>query len=203
MIGILMGYLASVLLAISLLVNNELKFRWLNMFGCLSFIIYGVLIGALPIVLTNAILLLINLFYLVKTYSTKEAFDLYEFTPGEKIINKFLQFYDKDIQAFFPGFKLAGDDNDIRFIVLRNMNIANIFVAELSANGTAYVKINYTVAKFRDYKVGTFIFEKEKQYLVSKGIKQIAYTNVFNNNHAAFLKKMGFEKQGGLTVKNL
>jgi hypothetical protein len=203
MIGVLMGYLASVLLAISLLVNNELKFRWLNMFGCLAFIIYGVLISALPIVLTNAILLLINLFYLVKTYNTKEAFDLYEFIPGEKIINKFLQFYDKDVQAFFPGFKLAGDDNDIRFIVLRNMNIANIFVAELSADGTAYVKINYTVAKFRDYKVGTFIFEKEKQYLVSKGIRQIAYKNVSNKNHAAFLKKMGFQQQGTLTVKNL
>jgi hypothetical protein len=203
MIGILMGYLASVLLAISLLVNNELKFRWLNMFGCLAFIIYGILIGAFPIVLTNAILLLINLFYLVKTYNTKEAFDLYEFTPGEKIINKFLQFYDKDIQAFFPGFKLAGGDNDIRFIVLRDMNIANIFVAELSSDGIAYVKINYTVPKFRDYKVGTFIFEREKRYLVSRGIRQIAYTTVGNKNHASFLKKMGFERHHELTIKNL
>lgn len=203
LIGVLIGYLASVLLAISLLVNNELKFRWLNMFGCLAFIAYGVLITAFPIILTNAILLLINLFYLVKTYNTREAFDLYEFTPGEKIITKFLQFYDKDIRLFFPGFKLAGSDNDIRFIVLRDMAIANIFVAALSDDGTAYVKINYTVAKFRDYKVGTFIFEKEKQYLISKGIGQIAYTSVANKNHAAFLKKMGFVQKDGLTVKTL
>lgn len=199
----LIGYIASILLAISLLVNNELKFRWLNMFGCLSFIVYGILITAFPIILTNTILLLINLYYLVKTYRTKEAFDLYEFTPGEKIITKFLQFYDKDIQSFFPGFKLAGDDNDIRFIVLRDMAIANIFAAELTADGTAYIKINYTVAKFRDYKVGTFIFNKEKQYLTSKGIKRIAYTTVTNKNHLEFLKKMGFVQQDGMMIKPL
>jgi len=54
------GYLASILLAISLLVNNDLKFRWLNSFGCLSFIIYGLMIHAFPIILTNVILLVIN-----------------------------------------------------------------------------------------------------------------------------------------------
>ena len=54
------GYLASILLAISLMVNNDLKFRWLNTFGCLSFILYGIFIQAMPVILTNSLLLLIN-----------------------------------------------------------------------------------------------------------------------------------------------
>ncbi len=203
MIGILVGYAASVLLALSLLVNNDLRFRWLNLFGCLAFIIYGILITAFPIILTNTILLLINAFYLVKAYNTKENFDLLEFIPGDKIINKFLQFYNKDIESYFPEYKLAGNDNDIRFVTLRDMVIANIFVAELSADGKAYVKINYTVPKYRDYKVGTFIFEKEKTFLKTKGIQQLLYSNVSNKNHEAFLKRMGFEKQNGQMVKTL
>jgi hypothetical protein len=203
MLGMIIGYLASVLLALSLLVNNDLKFRWLNMFGCLAFIIYGILITAFPIILTNAILLLINVYYLIKTYNTKENFDLLEFTPGDKIISKFLQFYSKDIGSYFPGFKLSGNDNDIRFVTLRDMVIANIFVAELSADGVAYVKINYTVPRYRDYKVGTFIFEKEKDFLLGKGIRRVVYNNVINKEHTTFLEKMGFEKHDGLMVKSL
>src|SRR5688572_17319812 len=56
------GYLASLLLALSLMVNNDLRFRWLNSGGCVAFIIYGVLINAIPIILTNTGLLLINLY---------------------------------------------------------------------------------------------------------------------------------------------
>jgi hypothetical protein len=198
-IGEIMGYVASVLLAISLLVNGELKFRWVNSFGCVAFIIYGILINAFPVTLTNVILLLINAFQLAKAYKAKEAFDLYEFTPGEKIIDKFLQFYDKDIHHYFPGFSLNNSENNIHFIVLRDMAIANIFVAQLTSDGTANVKINYTIPKFRDYKVGRFILDKEKQYLTSKGIKQIMYTSVANKSHLGFLKKMGFtDHQGGM-----
>jgi len=203
MLGTIIGYVASVLLALSLLVNNDLKFRWLNMFGCLSFIIYGILITAFPIILTNSILLLINAYYLIKTYSTKENFDLLEFTPGDKIITKFLQFYSKDIESYFPAYKLSGNDNDIRFVTLRDMVIANIFVAELSAEGVAYVKINYTVPKYRDYKVGTFIFQKENSFLLGKGITKVVYNIVTNKEHAAFLKKMGFKKQDGAMMKLL
>jgi hypothetical protein len=186
MISAAFGYVASLLLAISLLVNNELKFRWFNMGGQLFFIAYGILIKAFPILLTNTILLSINVFYLFR------AFDLMEFKPDEKIIQKFLKFYQKDIAAFFPEFKLSGSDNDIRFIVLRDMVIANIFIAEITTEGTAYVKLNYTVPKYRDYKVGTFIFEKEKDYLISKGIKNIMYEEVRNKSHENFLKRMRF-----------
>lgn len=203
MVAVTIGYVASVLLAISLLVTNELRFRWLNFSGCLAFIIYGILINAFPIILTNTILLLINAYYLFKTYRTRENFDLMEFLPGDGIIKKFLQFYTKDIESYFPGFRLAGGDNDIRFVVLRDMAIANIFVAELREDGTAEVKINYTVPKFRDYKVGTFIFHKEKQYLVSKGASRIIYREVANKAHLGFLKKMGFVPEKDQWVKTL
>lgn len=203
MIAVLTGYLASVLLAVSLMVNNELRFRWLNMFGCLSFIIYGLLIAAFPVVLTNAVLLLINVIYLFRTYNTKENFDVLEFAPGDKIISKFLQFYEKDINAYFPGFSAAFNENDIRLVVLRDMVIANIFVAERSADATATVKVNYTVPKYRDFKVGTFLFRKNKNFLVEKGVKQIVYQQVNRTSHRKFLDRMGFVERGGRVIKDL
>ena len=99
----LVGYLASVFLGISLLVSNELKFRWINTIGCLIFVVYGILLYAWPIIFTNAVLFCINIFYLIKIYRTEEAFDILEYQQGDKIINKFLSFYSKDIQQFFPN----------------------------------------------------------------------------------------------------
>lgn len=194
-IASLLGYVASLLLAISLLVNNDLKFRWLNTFGCLSFILYGVFINAFPIILTNSILLLINVFYLVRIYRSNENFDLLAFKAGDELINKFLTFHQADIKAYFPDYDLLDKTNDINFVVLRDMVIANIFAASLMADGTAIVKINYTTPKYRDYKIGKFLFQKEKQFLLTHGIRRLVYTHVFNKKHEAYLLKMGFEKE--------
>jgi hypothetical protein len=191
----ILGYLASVLLAISLLINNDLKFRWLNTFGNISFISYGVIINAFPLILTNSILLIINLYRLVKIYRTKEDFDLLEFNEGGKLIDKFLSFHEDDIKSYFPNYNLYEKNNNLKFIVLRDMVVANIFVASVGEDGTAIVRINYTVAKYRDYKVGKYVFDKEKKYLLSKGVKVLVYEEVHNKNHERFLLRMGFAKE--------
>ncbi|MFZ4057937.1 MAG: hypothetical protein ACOYKE_07345 [Ferruginibacter sp.] len=194
-ISAILGYLASVLLAISLLVNHDLKFRWLNTFGCLSFIAYGAIIHAFPIILTNGILLLINVYYLIKIYRTQENFDLVEIKSDDQLIHKFLLFYERDILSYFPKFFYTQLNDTICFVVLRDIVIANIFAAKLDQDGSAIVDVNYTVDRYRDYKVGKYLFEKEKSYLLSKGANRIVYLEVSNANHEKFLKKMGFEKQ--------
>lgn len=194
-IATILGYLASVFLAISLIVNNDLKFRWINAMGCLSFTIYGLLISAFPIVLANLFLFAINLYYLIKLYRAHEDFELIEFKGNDKLVSKFLEFYNKDINNYFPDYKPELKENNISFVVLRDLVIANIFIAELQNDGTALVKLNYTVPKYRDYKVGRFIFNTENRFLVSKGVRRIMYESVSNKGHEKFLNIMGFQKR--------
>ncbi len=189
------GYLASLLLALGLLVNNDLKFRLLNTAGNIAFIIYGVVLGAMPIILTNSILLAINLFYLYKIYNRKEHFELLEFSSGGILVDRFLSFYQKDIATHFPDFKREQLEGNLNFVVLRDLVIANIFSARLADDGTAEVILNYTVTKYRDYKVGRFIFDTENQYLLSKGVKTIYYKTVAHKRHEKFLLVMGFVQQ--------
>jgi hypothetical protein len=191
--AVIIGYLASVLLGISLMMNDDLKFRWVNALGCLFFIIYGFMISAFPIVLTNAFLLLINVYYLVKIYRTTEDLELMEFKGDEKLIHKFLGFYKKDIHHFFPGYVYEPNEKNIRFVVLRDLVIANIFIAELKEDGTAVIQLNYTVPKYRDYKIGEFIFNKENKFLSEKGVKRIVYESVANKKYQKLLKKMNFK----------
>lgn len=186
------GYLASLLLALGLLVSNDIKFRWLNSGGCVAFIIYGVLLNAIPIILTNGILLAINLVWLYKIYNRQELFELLEFDTGGIMVDRFLAFYQNDTEKFFPDFRREQLEGNLNFVVLRDLVIANIFSASVKENGDAEVILNYTVPKYRDFKVGRFIFDKEKKYLLSKGVKRIVYHTVANRNHRRFLGVMQF-----------
>lgn len=189
------GYLATALLAIGLLVNNDIKFRWLNFSGNIAFIIYGVILNAMPVILTNALLLCINVYFLFRIYNRKELFEILEFGTGGIMVERFLDFYKHDIAIYFPNFTKETIEGNLNFVVLRDLVIANTFSTKLNGDGTAEVKLNYTVAKYRDYKVGRFIFEKEKQFLLSKGVEKIYYDVVANKQHEKFLLKMGFQKE--------
>ncbi len=195
------GYLASLFLIIALLVNGDIKFRIYNILGTISFIIYGIIFSAWPVLLTNVILFFINIYYLRKLYAHKEDFELIEFNGDEKLAIKFLHFYAEDIKTYFRDFKEAQLKGDLNFVVLRDLVIANIFSAQILENGDAVVALNYTTKKYRDFKVGKFIFEKERQFLILKGINSIVYKHVANKSHIHYLKTLGFEENEGGFVK--
>lgn len=190
-----LGYAASLMLIIALLVSNDLKFRWFNTAGNIFFICYAIILGTIPVLITNTILLFINAVYLIRVYRRQENFDLIEFSGEEKLVGKFIGFYDQDIHDFFPEFNQTQLKGNLNFVILRDLVIANIFSASLLPDGDAEVVINYTLKKYRDYKVGRFIFDKEKSFLISKGVKRIVYRQVANSNHKRFLKVMGFGKE--------
>ena len=197
------GYLASLFLIIALLVNGDVKFRIYNILGTISFIIYGIIFSAWPVLLTNVILFFINIYYLRKLVAHKEDFELIEFKGEEKLALKFLDFYAADIKTYFPDFKEEQLKGNLNFVVLRDLVIANIFSAQILPNGDAIVALNYTTKKYRDFKIGKFIFDKEKQYLILKGIKRIVYGKVFNKSHEYYLKKLSFYKNEESFIKDL
>ncbi|AAN54141.2 YgjV family protein [Shewanella oneidensis MR-1] len=62
------GYLASVVVAISLMMSDIKKLRWLNLFGAMLFVAYGMAIQAYPVAAVNFFIVLIDLYYLIKIY---------------------------------------------------------------------------------------------------------------------------------------
>jgi len=51
--------------------RKMLFLRIVNTIGCVFFIVYGILLGQAPIIITNAAIVLINIYYLSK--SKKES----------------------------------------------------------------------------------------------------------------------------------
>lgn len=62
----ILGYLASIFIACSLLMKDIKKLRYINSIGCILFVIYGIIIEAYPVALMNGFCVLINLYYLIK-----------------------------------------------------------------------------------------------------------------------------------------
>jgi len=60
------GYAAMIALMISFTVKDIKKLRIINTIGCILFVVYGFMIHSWPIIITNAFITLVNLYYLLK-----------------------------------------------------------------------------------------------------------------------------------------
>ena len=65
-----LGYAASLIVLISLLMSSIKKLRWINLAGALLFGIYGFMIQSLPTGFMNLGIVIIDIYYLVKHNST-------------------------------------------------------------------------------------------------------------------------------------
>ncbi len=185
------GYSASAIIALSMTMNSIVKFRWINLFGASTFAIYGIMINAIPVALLNGFIVSVDIFYLFRIYSKKELFEILEIRSDNRYLIRFLEFHKKDIVKFFPGFTYKPEMNTISFFILRNTNIAGIFLAHPENNDTLIVGLDYVVPEYRDYKNGKFIYYNLKDEFLKGGYKKIISKGQ-TPKHARYLKKLGF-----------
>lgn len=189
----IIGYTASAIIALSMTMSSIVKFRWINLVGASTFATYGILIGALPVALLNGFIVMVDIFYLLRIYGKKELFETIEIRKDNRYLLRFLEFHDKEIQQFFPGFKYKPEMNTVSFFILRNTNIAGIFLAHHGKDGALNVGLDYVVPEYRDYKNGKFIYHSLNNEFVKSGFRKIVAPGL-TNKHAKYLKKLGFQK---------
>ncbi|MCK5731126.1 MAG: GNAT family N-acetyltransferase [Draconibacterium sp.] len=184
------GYVASTLVLISLSLSSILRLRIFNLFGAAVFSFYGFYIGSLPVGIMNLIIVFTNLYYLQKLYFQKDKFEIVESKSNQEYVLKFLNHFKKDIQKYSPDFNLDLNKNQIILMVMRNMNMAGIFVAKDDGDRLE-VELDYVTPQYRDYKNGAFIFSHFRKAIKVKEYKTII-ANSQNPQQIKYLKKMGF-----------
>ena len=68
----IIGIAASVLVLVSFLFKNIRTIRIISIGGCIVFVVYGLLIGALSIWLLNGILIIVHIYFLIKMHNDKK-----------------------------------------------------------------------------------------------------------------------------------
>jgi hypothetical protein len=190
----IIGYIASILVAISLMMSSILRLRLINLAGALFFTAYGLLIGAYPVAAVNFFIVLIDLYYLNQMRSTREFFRLLEVPGTSEYLRYFLDFYRKDLSTFQPGFEVLPGENHLAFFVLRNMIPAGLVIGEVRGGDCLYVALDYAIPGYRDFKMGRFVFSEQAQVLRERGIRRV-YSAPGSPAHARYLERIGFVEE--------
>jgi GNAT superfamily N-acetyltransferase len=184
------GYVASVLVAISLMMSSILRLRIINLFGALTFTVYGLLIQAYPVAAVNLFIVFINLYYLRRMLRTREFFRLLEVEPDSEYLRHFLAFYRDEIGSTAPHFQYAPGASTLTLFVLRDTVPAGLLVGDVEGD-TLRVRLDFVPPRYRDFKIGRFLFEEQVGFFRSRGIREIASAGG-SREHVEYLRRMGF-----------
>ena len=188
----IVGYAASVLVAVSLMMSSILKLRVINLVGSLAFTVYGALIGAYPVAAVNLFIVFINLYYLRQMLGSKEFFTLLRVRADSEYLRCFLDFYRAEIERFVPGFRGPPPaERELTFFVLRDMVPAGLFIGEVRRGGALLVTLDFVIPQYRDFKTGRYLFTHQAEFFREHGIHEIL-SEPGSPTHAAYLRRMGF-----------
>lgn len=202
----IVGYIGSLLVAVSLSMKNIRNLRKINFYGAFTFSIYGLLIGAYPVFILNGYIAAIDIYYLIKMNKTKEEFKLVPVLDKKHLyLKEFLKFYARDIKIFFPNFEELKYSELSCFFVLRDLRPVGLLIIEEKTGGEIEIHLDYAIPDYRDLKSGRYVFDSEMKYFKSKGYKTlIARSNV--KKHQKYLLDLGFtssDKIGEKFIKNI
>lgn len=197
------GYVASIIIAISMTMSSIVKFRWINMVGALSFSVYGFMIGALPVGILNGFIVLVDIYYLVEIYGKKEVFEILEIRPENRYLIRFIEYHNVEIQKFFPGFSYKPDMNTVSFFILRNMAVAGLYLAHREDGNVLKVGLDYVIPDYRDFKNGKYVYLRLKDKFIEQGFTKVM-TEGNSIEYIKYLEKLGFkEDSNGMFEKEL
>lgn len=199
-----LGYSASFIIVVSLLMSSIIKLRWVNLTGALIFCAYGFLIGSAPVCVSNAMICAIDIYYLYMIYTGKEYFRVLEIKKDDLYLKHFLAYYKNDIRHFFPDFNFncCEDENTVSFYILRNMVTAGVFIGKKLEDGSLMVIMDFAVPEYRDFKIGNYIYGENEKYFAHLGYKRFCAESRAAK-HQNYLLKMGFSLKAETGEKRL
>lgn len=185
------GYSASAIIAFSMFMTSIVKFRWINFVGAALFSLYGFLLGSLPVGILNGIIALTDIYYLFSFYTRKDVFEVLEVNPQNRYMQRFIQYYIDDIHGFLPNYQYTPTPQTVSYLILRNMAVAGIFVAQKTDEQTISVELDYVIREYRDFKNGKYVYFWLSNNLANHGFTAV-YANGDSPKYIKYLKLLGF-----------
>lgn len=189
------GYLASGLVAVSLMMSSILRLRLINLLGSGAFAVYGFLIHAYPVAAVNGFIVLINLYYLRQMLRTREYFRLLEIRADSEYLHAFLHFYAREIRRFLPDFAAPRGGHPLTLFILRDMVPAGLLIGEVEEGDRLRVELDFVIPAYRDFKIGRYLFAEQAEFFRARGIREIV-SEGGSPEHQAYLRRMGFSPAG-------
>ncbi|MEN8239415.1 MAG: hypothetical protein ABFR53_09465 [Actinomycetota bacterium] len=188
------GYAGSILIVISLAMSSIIRLRIINLVGAATFALYGVLIGSLPVAITNIVIAGLDIWYLRKELTTREELKVIAVGIDDPFVGEFLSHYAVDIQRFRPGFD-RGIDPDVAFLMLRDVNPAGVFIGTHDTDGVLSVDLDYVAPPYRDLRSGVCLYGRDGERFTERGWTSIVVEDV-DDRQRDYFERMRFIDSG-------
>jgi hypothetical protein len=190
----LIGYLASALIVVSLLMASVLKLRVINLIGAVVFTAYGVLIGSVPVIAANAAIVLIDVYYLaimLRERSRDAYFEVVEVDTSSLLLQRFIEHHQRDMKLSQPSFTGLRDDH-LAWMVLHDAIPVGVVLATREGD-EGHIDLDYVVPAHRDFTAGTVLYGESGAFR-ARGIVEVT-TNGETELHRRYLEPMGFDRE--------
>ena len=153
-----LGWAGSALLVYSLMQARVLRFRALNLVASLLLTVFNALLGIVPMIALNAVLSIINLWFIVQLTRQRHndaAFEVLEVKHYDAYLRHVLRVNDQDIRQYFPDetWKRA-DPERAAFLIQRGDETVGVVLSRDAGEGVAQVELDYVTPRFRDFAPG-------------------------------------------------
>jgi hypothetical protein len=201
----LVGYLASALVVISLTMTSVVRLRLVSLLGSITFTIYGLMIASAPIVVTNAAIMVINVWFLRKEFAsgTSAGFDLgaSHIRPDSPFLRDFVDFHLDDIHRFQPDFVLSGGDDVESWLLTRDGLPAGLLIGRRSGS-TLTIDLDYVLGPYRDSRLGHWLFGRGADVFRRDGIDTVR-SHGSSDTHRKYLRRVGFHQADDRDILDL
>lgn len=195
------GYIASVVVVVSLTRTNVRQLWTINAVGCIMTIVYSIPFyqNTIPVILMNLGALVIDIIQLIRLRRIPVAFNLVTATKGSGYYTWYSEKHAKDIKEFDPEEKFR--EAQVTYFYVRNDEVAGLLAYNMLEEGKAEIVLDYVTPKFRDVRIGSYFFGSENPQFEKLGVNQLV-THTANVAHENYLRAIGFtHRESGEWVK--
>lgn len=194
------GYVASALVVLSLSMRSVVRLRTISLVGSVTFVVYGALIGSVPVILTNGAIAAINVWFMRTELGGRRDLGVSPIRADAPFLVDFLRFHLDDIRRFQPDFALPAGDV-LTLLLLRDGLPAGVFIGQQHGSELTVV-LDYVVPAYRDSRLGRWLFGPGAGVFRSAGVTRIV-SRPGSDVHRAYLERVGFVREGDVYVRHL
>jgi len=185
----LVGYAASALVVVSLAMTSVVRLRVISLVGSLTFVAYGVLIGSIPILITNAAIAGLNVWFLRRELGGQRDLGAVPIAADAPFLIDFLRSHASDIRQSQPGFGAPAREA-FAVLLTRDGLPAGALVGR-RAGADLHVDLDYVMQAYRDSRIGTWLYGPGASIFTQAGITRLI-ARPATTVHRGYLSGVGF-----------
>jgi hypothetical protein len=192
----IIGYLASALVVLALTMRSIVRLRIFSLCGSITFFVYAVLIDSVPIMITNACIAAINLWYLRREFlvrmSDRHDIGASQIRPDSPFLLDFIEYHSDDIHRFQPSFTMPVDGDVMSLLLTRDGLPAGLLVGRRTDDALR-IDLDYVMREHRDSRLGKWLFGPGADVFRTAGLTRLR-ADASTEDHDRYLRRVGFTR---------